>query len=693
MNSSKAKTPPAQAVERLLRAYEAKKYSEAEKIALSMTKRFPEFSLGWKVLGAVLELTNRHGEAVAALQNAIRLAPNDASVFSSIGRIFFRKGYLDKAEHYTREALKLDEGFAEGHGNLGVILKRSGKLEEAAECYSRAIELDGGFAKAYFNLGNVQWALGRQKESEASLLKAVSLKPNYHEAFYNLGNIYVELGKHKAAEESFNKAISLEPNYVEAHNNLGNIQKKIGKLEDARRSYTHAIRLNPKYPIAFSNLGITLEELGEPTAAEINYETAIRLQPDLLEAHSNVLFLYASKKFDPPYYLKLAKRYSDTVKKSGVPLTKKRASTRKNCKLRVGLVSGDFKAHPVGYFLEGLLSQVQSSKLELYAFPVNNVKDQTTERLKSLCHSWIPLLDKTNKEAAALIQKLGIDVLIDLSGHTAGNRLALFALKPAPIQASWLGYFASTGLTEIDYIIGDPFVTPKEEFHHFTEKVWQLPESYLCFTVPPNAPPVSALPALSNKFITFGSFTKLSRMTKEVVYTWTEILREVPYSKLYLKDKQLGFEAGRQSVISSFTDHGISADRLLLEGSSCRAGYLECYNSVDIALSPFPYGGGTTSIEGLWMGVPVISKKGNHFLSHLGESIAHNTNLSDWIASDNEDYIAKAVSFSSNLESLSEMREGCREALVETPLFDIQRFARNFESALWSMSSAVSEPY
>jgi len=292
-------------------------------------------------------------------------------------------------------------------------------------------------------------------------------------------------------------------------------------------------------------------------------------------------------------------------------------------------------------------------------------------------------------EAAQKIHSDGIHILIDLSGHTAKNRLPVFAWRPAPIQVSWLGYFASTGLSEMDYILGDPYVTAHDEAAHFSEKIWQLPETYLCFTPPDLDLKVAPLPAFSNGFVTFGCFNKLSRMTDETVSVRAAILHAVPGSKLFLKDKQLDTESGRNRVISRFAAVDIAADRLILEGISPREEYLNCYGRVDIALSSFPYGGGTTSVEGLWMGVPVITKKGNHFLSHLGESIAHNSGLADWIASDEEEYVAKAVAYASDLDALSDLRNGMRERIVDKPLFDIPRFALHFEQAVRAMRNTI----
>jgi predicted O-linked N-acetylglucosamine transferase (SPINDLY family) len=516
------------------------------------------------------------------------------------------------------------------------------------------------------------------------------LDPEYATSYLNLGVTLQELGSLLEAKANYERAIALNAQLVEAHSNLGVTLQELGQLDKSVSRLKQAIALKPDFADACNNLGNSLRELGRYDEASASYTQAIALNSGFLNARSNLLFLNASVRYDATTYLEEAQAYSDIVAgKINSPYSSWSCSPDATS-LRVGFVSGDFKAHPVGYFLEGLLRELQSSSVELYAYPTNEPLGELTERLKALFHSWVPISSQSDKDAAQNIHNDGIHILIDLSGHTSQNRLPVFGWRPAPIQISWLGYFASTGLPEMDYILGDPFVTPKSEAHHFTEKIWQLPESYLCFTPPDEDLPVSTLPAQANGFVTFGCFNSLSRMTDEVVSVRAEILRAVPNSKLFLKDKRLDHGSGRDQILSKFAAHGIDESRLLLEGRSSREEYLACYHRVDIALSPFPYGGGTTSIEGLWMGVPVITKKGTYFLSHLGESIAHNTSLSDWIAADNEDYVKKAVKFSSDLSVLEELRYNLREDLLKTPLYDLPRFAKHFESILWEMKDLVS---
>ena len=716
---SSGAAPSQDQINHVLGHYQAGRFGEAEALATLLIQLFPKHPFGAKALGVVLRQTGRLAESLAPMQLAVTLSPQDSEAHNNLGVTLKELGKLDEAEASYRKAIALKPDYAEAHSNLGNRLKELGKLDEAEASYRNAIAFEPDYAEAHSNLGNSLKELGKLDASEASCRQAIAFKPDYAEAHSNLGNTLKELGKLDEAEASYRKAIALKPDYAEAYSNLGNALKELGKLDEAEASYRQAIALKSDYAEAHSNLGVTLTELGKLDEAEASYRQAIALKPDyarahsnlgnsltelgrldeaeasyrqaialkpdFIQAHDNLLMLTGSMLFNEVLYKESAADFTKAIDGAIASRFNTWLHSRDRESLRIGFVSGDLRSHPVGYFIESLLMELQSSPVELFAYPTTSESDAVTTRIKPLFDKWSPLVGLDDDEAAQKIYGDGIHILIDLSGHTAKNRLPIFARKPAPIQISWLGYFASTGLPEIDYILGDPYVTPLTDADHFVETIWQLPETYLCFTPPDDELAVASLPASTNGFITFGCFNNLSRMTDEVVAVRAAILHAVPESKLFLKDKQLDHEAGRSRVLSRFAAFNIEANRLVLKGKSSRIQYFSCYNRVDIALSPFPYGGGTTSVEGLWMGVPVIAKKGNHFLSHLGECIAHNSGLSDWIAVDNEDYVKKAVAFSSDLQSLSALRRGMREQILNTPLLDAPRFARHFEEALRAM--------
>jgi predicted O-linked N-acetylglucosamine transferase (SPINDLY family) len=302
--------------------------------------------------------------------------------------------------------------------------------------------------------------------------------------------------------------------------------------------------------------------------------------------------------------------------------------------------------------------------------------------------AWKSLVGLSDDRAAHRVREDAIDILVDLSGHTAHNRLRLFARKPAPVQVTWLGYPATTGLQAMDYILCDRYVAPANESDHFVEKPWYLPNTYLCLTPPQDEIAVGALPALTKGRVTFGCFNNLTKMNDAVVALWAQVLHAVPGSRLFLKTNQLNDPSLQRATLSRFADRGIAADRLTLEGASSHADYLATYNRVDIALDPFPFTGGTTSVEGLWMGVPVITKRGDRFIAHQGESILHNVGLPDWIAADNEAYVAIAVARAADLSGLATLRAKLRSRLLASPLCDAPLFARNLEAAFRGMWQA-----
>jgi predicted O-linked N-acetylglucosamine transferase (SPINDLY family) len=343
----------------------------------------------------------------------------------------------------------------------------------------------------------------------------------------------------------------------------------------------------------------------------------------------------------------------------------------------------------VGYFLEGVLAALTSQasgRLALYAYPTRVFSDEISQRLRAHCRGgWHSAVGLSDEALAGRIREDGIDILVDLSGHTAHNRLPVFAWKPAPIQVSWLGYFATTGVAAMDYFLADPWTLPIEQEAYFTEKIRRLPETRLCFTTPEAKVEVSALPALVNGYITFGSFNNLSKMNDAVVQLWARVLHAVPSSRLFLKYKQLAEESVRQSTYARFSAHGIAADRLIFEDYAPRANYLTAYHRVDIALDPFPFPGGTTTVEALWMGIPVLTLSGERFLARQGVGLLMNAGLPQWIASDHDDYVALAVAHASDLNGLSALRSRLRQQVLASPIYDASCFAQHFEAALRDM--------
>jgi predicted O-linked N-acetylglucosamine transferase (SPINDLY family) len=350
------------------------------------------------------------------------------------------------------------------------------------------------------------------------------------------------------------------------------------------------------------------------------------------------------------------------------------------------VVSGDLRDHSVGHFVEGLLPELAASGVELIGYPTGDEVTPLTLRIKPYFAAWRSLSGLSDEAAAARIHADGVHVLLDLSGHTAYSRLTLFAWKPAPVQASWLGYCATTGLAEMDWYIADGVTLPAALEGFFTEKIWRLPENYLCFSRPQETVAVSELPARRRGGLTFGSFNNLSKMTDEAVALWSRLLEAVPGSRLLLKTMQMRDETVRERVRARYAAQGIGDDRLVLQGPvEGRGGHLAVYGEVDIGLDPFPYNGVTTTMEALWMGVPVLTLAGQRFLARQGMGIMSGAGLGDWVAADGDALIARAQYWAAHLDELAALRAGMRERLLASPLLDAPRFARHFAAALHGM--------
>ncbi len=493
----------------------------------------------------------------------------------------------------------------------------------------------------------------------------------------------------KNALLAFEKAAAFLPDDAKTHFNLGIALRHSGQLMRAVASYHRALTLNPDYAEAHSNLGNVLKDLGQLDDAIASYLRALALKPDDLIARGNLLSCrnYADV-YSAAIAFEEARHFGEWVARQAHPYSAWPNIPDATREINVGLVSGDLRQHAAGFFVEAVLTTLASdasSRLKFFAYPSHSHVDALTERIKAGCRGWHSAVGLSDETLARQIRADGIDILLDLSGHTAYNRLPMFAWKPAPVQVSWLGYFATTGVSAIDYLIADPWTLPATEEAYFTEKIWRLPQTRLCFTPPDVDVAVGPLPALASGHITFGCFNNLAKMNDRVVALWARVLAAVPQSRLFLKANQLAEPAVQQSVVERFAAHGVDAARLVLEGPDPREKYLAAYQRVDIALDPFPYPGGATSVEALWMAVPVLTLAGDRFLSRQGVGLLMNAGLPEWIAIDPDDYVARAELHARDLSALATLRNRLRRQVLASPIFDAASFARHFESALCAL--------
>lgn len=643
-------------MQQLVLLLNAGEYRQLEAQARGLVAQHPQFGHAWKILA--LAIHHQGGNATTEFRRAAQLLPKDHEAHLNLANALIELGQPEEAVRSYRRALKLKPNDGQAHCGLGNALMATGKLDEAMLCHRRALRLEPDSFQAHYNLANALRMLGRLAQAEAGYRRATELAPEFAEAHYNLGNVLQDLGEFGASAASFRRALEIKPDYLDAHNNLGHVLGELGQLKPALASFRRALEIQPDFLDARSNLLFTSAKLAEQSPQEL-----LAAAQDFGERAARQVHPYASWHTDPD---------------------------PGRC-LRVGFVSGDLRSHPVGFFVQGVLARLAGAaagRLELHAYYNNARTDALTEQIKACCRGWHPVKVLSDRALAEKIRADGIDLLVDLSGHTALNRLPMFAWKPAPVQVAWLGYFATTGVAAIDYLIADPWSLPASEEASFTEKIWRLPETRLCFTPPDVRVEVGSLPALAGSGPTFACFNTLSKMNDAVVALWARVLAAVPSSRLFLKAKQLAEPSARTGVIERFAARGIDSGRLIFEGASPRDEYLATYQRVDIALDPFPYTGGTTTAEALWMGVPVLTLAGKSFLSRQGLGLLMNAGLPQWIAADEDDYVAKAIAQAADLERLAELRAGLRQRVLASPLFDAARFARHFEDAVRAMWAA-----
>ncbi|NIG06122.1 tetratricopeptide repeat protein, partial [Burkholderia sp. Tr-849] len=699
-----------QALQAALAHHQAGRLAEAKTLYDAILTAQPGQPDALHFLGLLACQLKQYGAGLALMEQSLVARP-DASYFNNLGNMLRESGRLDDAIAHYRRAVGLRPDYPEAHNNLGNALRDAREPAAAMKSCTRAIELRPGYAEAYNNLGNALQDLDDLDGAATHYGRAIELDPSMAMAHANLSAVRHRQLRCAEALVHAQDAIRLAPNLAEAHNHAGNAYHGLDRLDEAQASHRTAVTLNPADAGACHNLSVVLLKLQRLDEALVYCRQALQAGPpavlmhvnlgDILRAQGNVdaavhayrdalalvrddaddvaatvlnrlLFsAAASACVNPTDYLADARRYgrhlaARSTRHAHDP--RERAARAQGRPLRVGFVSGDLRLHPVGIFLESVLAHLDRTRIDLRVYVTTDVEDAITAKLKPHSSAWRSIAALGPEAAARMIHEDEIDVLVDLAGHTQSSGLALFGWKPAPVQASWLGFFASTGCDAIDYFIGDRYTLPDAEAHHFVEQPWRLPDSFLCFTPPACDVEVGPLPMAARGHPTFGCFGQLVKIGDDVVRAWSRILHTLPDARLLLKAHELGREGVRDATVARFTRHGIDADRLILEGGSPRAEYFDAYNRIDVALSPFPYPGGTTTAEALWMGVPVLGMKGSRFVTHICESVLHAAGMGEWVADGEDTYVAKAIAAVRDREPLATLRAGLRAQLLASPL-------------------------
>ncbi len=652
--------------------------------AIALRADFPQ---ALNNLGNALLAEKQTDQAVDALRQAIALAPDYVQAYSNLGNALKENGQLDEAIAAYRQAISLRPDYGQLHYNLANALKEQNRFEPAISEYQKSIELNPDFADAPNNLGNALRAVGRMEEAIAAYRRAIAVRGDFAEAYANLGETLRQMGRRDDAMEALNRALEIDPNSALVLNNLGTVLREKGQLIEAASSLTKSLAVQPDQAEALTNLANVLKDQGLIDQAIENYRKAL-VHQHRADVGDNLIF---SLQYDPKSdaallwgeHQRWAEEYAAPLAREILPHLNNRDPGRR---LRIGFVSPDFRSHPVGFFLEGPLACLDPASVEIFCYADLPRSDATTARLQKAAAQWRDVTHQPDERVAAQIREDQIDILIDLAGHTAGNRLLIFARKPAPIQITYLGYPNTTGLKTIDYRITDAFADPPgltERFH--SEQLLRLPETFLCYapadSITPTPP--APMPALSAGHVTFGSFNALPKINADVVALWSQALLNTPRSRMVIKCHGSDDPAVRKRLLDWFAGSGVTEDRVaLLSATPSHAEHLRLYNTIDLALDTFPYHGTTTTCEAMLMGVPVVSLAGNRHLSRVGVSILSNAGQAELIGENPGRYVQIAVDLANDLPRLAALRSTLVDRVRSSPLMDPARFARNLEGAL-----------
>jgi predicted O-linked N-acetylglucosamine transferase (SPINDLY family) len=533
-------------------------------------------------------------------------------------------------------------------------------------------------------LGIINGQLGSWQEAVGCWHEAIAIQPENLDAHFNLGQGLIVLGRYEEALTHFQQILRSRPNDSAAYHGLGFALKQLFRLEEAAASFEQVLRLKPDLVEARNNLGMTYKDQGQLDLAIACFREALRAKPTYAEAHSNLLLaMLYSPALDPSAVFAEHRHWAEKHANVLLPLNTHPNTRDPDRRLRIGYVSPDLRTHSIAFFLAPLLVNHDPTAVEITCYANVSRPDAITGYFQTLAGKWRNIHSLPDEAVAKLIQEDAIDILVDLSGHTAHNRLLVFARRPAPVQVTYLGYPNTTGLSTIDYRFTDSWADPLGETDQWhTEELIRLPRGFLCYRSVDDAPPVAALPSLTTGQVTFGSFKILSKMTPEVVALWARILSAVPGSRLFLKNKSLHDIATAKHCRELFARHGIVGERLTLQGWQSGIGdHLNAYAHVDIALDTFPYNGTTTTCEALWMGVPVITLAGSLHAGRVGVSLLSQLELNDLIATDADGYVARAERWAKDLDGLSRLRADLRDRMANSSLCDGPAFARDVENA------------
>ncbi len=636
---------------------ESNKLKEAEELISNSLLSNPNDFLLLNNYGTVLLLKNDFSNAITNFKKVIEIRPELYQSYYNIAYAYVRLFLFDEALIYIKKYFEYDLKNCDAYNILGIIFLEKNMLDEAIDNFNRCIELRIDFVKAYNSLG---LAFLKKKDFQKSIFffeTGIKFDPNFNILYFNLAKSYAENNKYMQAIKNIKIFLEKEPHHLKGLLFLGNCLVNTGKILEGVEILKSNILLITD--IEFKKHIYKLLLFYSQYLEVFNFD-------EYYENISNLTNLFSKYPYKNFVFGKIA--LNERL-------------------IKVGFVSADFNNHAVANQILDVFRYLSNdSNFELYIYYNSEVDDHITEKFKKYVKNWRSVFKIDNYNLIKIIRSDKIDILIDLSGYSKADRMEVFFNRAAPIQISWLGYLCSTGLKEIDYVFGDNNVITKKEETQFVEKIYKLNNTWAVLSEPDIEISVSKnLPYLKNKYITFGSFNNILKVNSKVIQTWSKILCSILDAKLILIDKRFNEREFKEYFIELFINHGVKKEQLIFEADHSRSDLFEKYNSIDIALDTFPYNGMTTTLESFWMCVPVLTKKGNTFLSKCGESLNITLGLDEWICNDEIDYINKAIYMSKNIDKLQFVKNYLFDNRKKLKLFDSENLAENLSAAFKDM--------
>jgi predicted O-linked N-acetylglucosamine transferase (SPINDLY family) len=617
---------------------------------------------------------------------------NDGLFFSLLGYLYdCEKNYVEAEKNYLK-AVDIDQDLLDAKLNLAILYLKIKNLNRSEFFFNQILDKTKNFL-VFYNFGLLQAEKKDYNKAISYFEKSYTLNNNFLPAQHHLAMTYTEIKDYNLAVATYEKLLKTNDvkniNLGVIYNNLGNVYSSLKKFDLAYNYLLKALRYSIDKSKIYNNLGYLCYQIGDLEKSILYFKKATEKNDENLNYHSRLIATSL-------YSFNHKNLYSNYINKFNLTLEKLKFNSSQNnnsfsfdkfeSKLKIGFLSSDFKRHPVGYFLLDHLDNIKKFGLELHGYSnlEERFNDDYTKKISNKFNYWSNIKLLNDRDLVSKIKKDKINILMDLSGHTGDNRIGVFALRAAPIQINWAAYLASLGIKEIDYILGDTVVTPLSHQHKYSENILQLKQIWSCLSVSDlkNLKVVNKTPAINNKYITFGSFSNANKINKKVLNAWLKILNNVPNSKLFLKSFEFEITSQVARIKSFFIKNNINSNRILIEKPSDRLELLNSYNNIDIVLDTFPYSGGTTNFEASWMCVPILTLKGDYFVSKCGESINSSLNMKEWIAHDIDSYVNKSIVFSKDFSILNQIKNKLILHSRNSALFNSEEFSLDFSEIL-----------